>query len=123
MPNEIEERGISIVKKKLGSGVERPSGGKFKKTFDLEFKYKYIEVKSTKKPYRDLEFITLTKNQYKALKDGIKFDIYLVCSVMSSSPIIYVIKSTELAKKEPRVIESYEYRRSLLDSIHKIEVK
>lgn len=118
MPNQIEARGIEILKKKLakqGRKVLKSDN----KTFDLIVDGKYAEVKTKKKPYDKLDFLSFTDNQHKEIMQD-SFEIFLVCNVGNPSKAeIYKFKSTSLKKFCPKKYTSYEYNKSLMDNIIK----
>src|SRR5208282_4532105 len=82
------------------------------KTFDLSVDGDDIEVKGKGKPFSKIDFIVLTENQYRAVKDGPAFDIYLVCGLDRGAPERYRISSEKLRQLTPRKVTSYEFDRS-----------
>lgn len=118
MPHEIEEKARKILAERLresGSNVRNSD----KKTFDLIVNGKYGEIKSKNKKYSKIDFISLTDKQFQALKDQ-NFDIYLICNVEEDNNIeIYKFSAKSLIDKHPRKVRSYEYGKSIIDTIDK----
>lgn len=112
MSNPIEEKAHKYILRKFPKAIRSKN-----KTFDFEINGKYIEVKGKGKPFVHLDFISLTKNQYKAVNQKINFDVYLVCGLNTSTPEMYNISSRKLYKIAPRKIRSFEYNRSELKKI------
>ena len=86
------------------------------KTFDMIVDGKYAEVKTSLSPYSKLGFIGLTEAQYKALRSGVEFSIFVVCN--SSDPAnlqIIEIAAVDLRNEEPKVVPTYYWYRSQLE--------
>lgn len=118
MPHAIEEKGMKFLIKELEkvSGkdikIERTKKG----TFDLKVGEKFVEVKTTSKDFKNLEFISLTKKQFEAASKE-SFDIYLVCGLKTKKPEIYKINSGALLKKGASIVVSYEFSKKKIADI------
>lgn len=115
MPNQIEAKARktligALIKK--GIKVERSDN----KTFDLIVRGKYAEIKGKNKCFEGLDFISLTKNQFKEAQRE-DFDIYLVCGVGEKEAQIYRINSGDLIKEKHRKITTFEYDKSKIGKI------
>jgi hypothetical protein len=95
--------------------VVRPSDTK---TFDLVVDGSYAEVKASDGPYSALGFIGLTDNQFKALKAGVQFNLFIVCNVAHPDNLeVIEIPSSRLRTESPRVECTYYWYRSQLDKL------
>lgn len=113
MPHPTESKGIRILCKrlhKLGRTVEKSD----KKTFDLVVDGKYAEVKTKERPFRELDFLSFTDNQYNEILNG-NFTIFLVCNLKEPEDAeIFEFSSTILKDIEPKKYTSHEYNKSVL---------
>lgn len=117
MPHLIEELGIKILIPTLefmGHKVERTGG-----TFDITVDGIPTEVRTKRKKFSQLDFISLTQNQFSAAQKE-KFNIYLVCDLDAIKPEIYKINSEDLLNNKSRIITSYEYGRPVLTRVAKL---
>jgi hypothetical protein len=87
-----------------------------RKTFDLIVDGRYAEVKTSDGPYSRLGFIGLTDAQFRALKEGTSFSIFLVCNAKTPSELeIVEFDAERLLGREPKVECTYYWYRSHLD--------
>jgi hypothetical protein len=118
MPHSIEETGIDLLIDHLrntGHAVKRLRG-----TFDVEVDGQRAEVKTKGKCFNDMDFISLTQNQWNAAKTQ-EFDIYVVCNIKLNAPEFFKVPSRALLAKKPRIVISYEYDKNVLkDAIERI---
>ncbi len=122
MPNQIELKGVEILKSRLIK-----SGRNFLrsdiKTFDLKVDNIYAEVKCKGKPYDKLDFLSFTDKQYNKIKNG-KFIVFLVCNVNDPNNVeVYEFESSQLAKMWPKKYTSHEYNKTVIDRIQKKLIK
>ena len=123
MPHPTESKGIRILCKrleKLGRTVEKSDN----KTFDLVVDGKYVEVKTKERPFKGLDFLSFTDNQYVEILNR-DFTIFLVCNLREPEDAeIYEFSSTILKDIEPKRYTSHEYNKSVFkqlgDKIKKI---
>jgi hypothetical protein len=95
---------------------ERTVARSDKRMFDLVVDGRYAEVKSSRQPYSRLGFIGLTKNQYKALKEGVDFTIFVVCNL--NDPInleVLEIPAIKLLAEKAKIEPTYYWYRSQLE--------
>jgi hypothetical protein len=77
---------------------------------------KYAEVKASDSSYGRLGFIGLTDAQYRALKDGIEFSIFVVCNAKTPELLeIIEFDSKVLLPEKPKVECTYYWYRSQLE--------
>lgn len=120
MPNLIEKRGTSFLKKKLES-LGHPVTKSDNKTFDLIVDGKYAEVKTKNNPLSKMDFISLTDKQFEAIKNDYK--IYLVCNVKDiKNAECYEINTKDLRAITPKIYTSYQYNKSEIDKINKLKL-
>lgn len=87
-----------------------------RKTFDLVVDGKYAEVKTSDAPYSKLGFIGLTDAQFRELKKGTPFSIFVVCNARQPDQLeVIEFDATELLKQEPKVECTYYWYRRHLD--------
>lgn len=113
----IEKRGIGLLREHLEAAgrVVTPSPDK---TFDLVVDGRLAEVKCKNAPYRQMDFIGLTENQYRALKDGVNFLMFLVCGVGDPASVeIFEFESARLLRSEPKVECTYYWYRTALNDV------
>lgn len=115
MPHSIERKAKTLLIKELkrrGYKVEFSD----RNTFDLIVDGKYAEMKSKKKSFPKMDFISLTKNQFEAIKKY-GYNIFLVCGANEQKPEIFIINAKDLLKKRYRKIVSYEFDKTTIDKI------
>ena len=89
-----------------------------RKTFDLIVDGRYAEVKSSARPYGQLQFIGLSDNQMRALQDGEDFILFLVCNVsVPGDEEVIEIDSRMLLSESPTVACTHYWYRPQLDRI------
>src|SRR5438034_2522014 len=81
--HDIEAVGVTALTSHLRS-VGRIVSPSDTKTVDLVVDGVYAEVKSKVCPYRELDFIGLTDNQFRALQDGKQFVLFM-CNLENPS--------------------------------------
>ena len=116
MPHPTESKGIRILCKrlhKLGRTVEKSD----KKTFYLVVDGKYAEVKTKERPFKELDFLSFTDNQYNEILNG-NFTIFLVCNLKEPEDAeIYEFDSSILREITPKKYTSHEYNKSVFDQL------
>jgi hypothetical protein len=116
MSHQIQQKGFAVLipcLQKLYQSVSKQTG-----TFDLSLDGNMAELKAKGKPFKVLDFISYTENQFKAIRDGSDFDTYIVCGVSSSTPEVYRLQSHKLQGLAPsREVKSYEYDRRLIQGL------
>lgn len=121
MPNPIEQKGIEMLTKlltKQGRKVLKSDN----KTFDLVVNGKYAEVKTKRKPYNKLDFLSFTDRQYKEIRNG-NFTVFLVCNIGNPDNLqVYEFKSSKLKNILPKKYTSHEYNKPIIDDIKKIKL-
>jgi hypothetical protein len=86
------------------------------KTFDLIVDGRYAEVKTSREPYSKLGFIGLTAAQFKALKDGVDFGIFVVCNSKDPTNLeVIELAGSDLLKEKPKIEPTYYWYRSQLE--------
>jgi hypothetical protein len=93
----------------LGHVVSARTQKKAEKTYDLSLDGGVAELKAKGKPFANLDFITYTENQFKAIKSGAVFDTYIVCGVSSGTPEIFKVSSKHLNNLKETKWMSYAY--------------
>lgn len=121
MPNQIEAKAIQILTDKLtekGRQVKKSDN----RTFDLIVDDEYSEVKSKGNCYNKLDFISFTDKQYAKIKSE-NFKIFLVCNVKNDKRIeIFEFESKQLEKIKPKKYTSYEYSKTAIQQVDKIQL-
>jgi hypothetical protein len=106
------ERRLADHLTKQGRTVKRSD----KKCFDLIVDGRYAEVKTSKGPYKRLGFIGLTGNQFKALKGGVDFNIFIVCNLNDPANLeIIEFAASALLAEEPKVEPHYYWYRPQIE--------
>jgi hypothetical protein len=111
---ELERAGIVLLipcLQKLGQSVSKQKG-----TFDLSVDGSDAEVKAKDKSFATMDFITYTQNQYDAIREGRKFDTYVICG-LEGKPEAYKLPSQSLQCVKPTIWTSYSYYRKDLESL------
>ena len=112
---EIGSRGERLLAEYL-TARGRTVKASDRKTFDLVVDGKYAEVKTSDAPYSRLGFIGLTDAQFRELKSGTPFTIFVVCNARQPDQLeVIEFDATELLKQEPKVECTYYWYRSHLD--------
>lgn len=113
----IEKRGIELLRRYL-TAAGRSVSESDNKTFDLVVDGGYAEVKCKGKPYDQLDFIGLTKNQFQALQEGREFQLFIVCNVNNPEHVqIYEIPAQVLLRLPPEVDPTYYWHKKQLDEL------
>jgi hypothetical protein len=118
MANPIETRGMEILKRKL-TAQGRTVALSDNKTFDLIVDGRYAEVKTKHRPYRYIDFISFTDNQYAEIQKT-DFSIFLVSNVGDpdeDKAEIWEVESSRLRGHAPKTYTSHEFNKSLLDGL------
>ena len=115
--HSIEKRGIELLRRHL-TAAGRSVAESANKTFDLMVDGRYAEVKCKGKPYEQLDFIGLTKNQFQAMEEGIEFQLFVVCNV-NDPPYVQVreIPARALLRLPPDVEPTYYWYKGQLDEL------
>jgi hypothetical protein len=117
---EIGARGERLLAEYLTARgrVVAPSD---RKTFDLIVDGRYAEVKTSDGPYAKLGFIGLTAAQYRALRDGTAFSVFVVCNAKNPEQLeVLEFDAIELLKEEPKVECTYYWYRKHLDKCRSV---
>jgi len=87
-----------------------------RKTFDIIVDGRYAEVKTSDGPYSRLGFIGLTDAQYRELRQGTPFSIFVVCNAKLPDELeVIEFDAAELLRVEPKIESTYYWYRSHLD--------
>lgn len=120
MPNAVEKEGVRLLVERLRQlNIDvQPSPNK---TFDLIVDGCPAEVKTKLKPYRNIDFISLTDKQFAQVSKQ-EFLIYLVCNVGDPKNVeIYKFSSKVLQSAPHKRYSSYEYNKGVLDTLELFE--
>jgi hypothetical protein len=111
--HEIQTEGMKRLKEWLDTN-KRTFRDSDNKTFDLIVDEEYAELKAKGRGWCEFDFISLTKNQKKALGSTLK-RIFLVLNALDKGKSeVLEISGESLKQLLPREIRSYEYRKGIL---------